>query len=111
MARDSQSEQIFERDLSTLPLVFDFVETYLSTNNIDASEAYAINLAVEELFTNTVKYSSATEPIRVGLSTDGAQVVIVFRDSGGTPFDVTRVADVDIDRPADEVRPGDSAFI
>ena len=107
MTRDNQAEQRFERNLLHLPAVFDFVDTFLNAHRVRGEEAYAITLAVEELFTNTVKYSSsAAEPIHLRLSADGERVVVIFYDSGGTPFDVTRATDVDIDRPTDEVRPG-----
>lgn len=100
-------EREFERDLPTLARVFDFVAAFLAGNRVGEEAAYAVNLAVEELFTNAVKFSSGSrEPIRLGLAAENTRIVVRFCDSGGEPFDITRAEPVELDRPASEIRPG-----
>jgi anti-sigma regulatory factor (Ser/Thr protein kinase) len=107
MPKETLVEKEFERCLATLPAVLDFVGTFLSSRAIGDGEAYAVTLAIEELFTNAVKFSgSSTEPIRLTLTSENNRVLVNFYDSGGEPFDITRAADVDPERPASEVRPG-----
>ena len=50
-------QQEFERNLTSLESVFEFVKEFFSKESVDASHRYAVDLAVEEICTNMVKYS------------------------------------------------------
>ena len=100
-------EKKFERNLPTLERVFDFIAVFLTTHYIDEVAAYAINLAVEELFTNAVKYSTGNdEPIRLVLSAENNKIVVHFYDTGSQPYDITEATQVDLERPTVEIQPG-----
>jgi two-component sensor histidine kinase len=50
-------EREFSKAFSSLDGVFSFLEEFFSSANVDPGSAYAITLAVEEFFTNMVKYN------------------------------------------------------
>jgi phosphoserine phosphatase len=66
-----------------------------------------VDLAVEELFTNMVKYgvgSSAPVRIEIGAIAGGVEVRLI--DDDVEPFDITRTPAVDIDAPIEDREPG-----
>jgi len=74
---------------------------------IDARLLPIVDLAVEELFTNMVKYgagSSAPVRIEIGAIAGGVEVRLI--DDDVEPFDITRAPDVDIDAPIEDREPG-----
>jgi phosphoserine phosphatase len=74
---------------------------------IDSRLLPRVDLAVEELFTNMVKYgpgSGGAVEVRLAAIEGGVEVVLIDRDV--EPFDVTRAPDVDIERPIEQREPG-----
>jgi serine/threonine-protein kinase RsbW len=66
-----------------------------------------LDLIVEELFTNLVKYGgNAREEIRIALDREPGRLVIVLQDFDSERFDLTQTKPVDIDAPLRERRPG-----
>ena len=100
-------EQEFERDLSSLTNVLEFVTLFLSGHRAGSEATYALTLAVEELFTNAVKYvPSSRSPIRIALEAGNGKITVSFRDPSGIPFDVVREMNRSRARSADDIRPG-----
>jgi anti-sigma regulatory factor (Ser/Thr protein kinase) len=65
-----------------------------------------MNLAVEELFTNMVKYGGGEDAVSVALAVRGDDLVIELIHPGAAPFDPTATEPVDPTRPLDERVPG-----
>jgi serine/threonine-protein kinase RsbW len=89
-------ERKFTKAFSSLNEVFSFLEEFFSRANIDAGSAYAISLAVEEFFTNMVKYNPESDrdiTVRAGRDGDAARVALVDEDV--EPYDVSKAGTVD----------------
>jgi anti-sigma regulatory factor (Ser/Thr protein kinase) len=100
-------EKKFRKEMASLDDVFGFLEHYMAAHNIEASTAYSVNLAVEEFFTNMVKYSPENHnDIVISVSMDSHSVTVSLIDSDVEPFDVTKTGDVDTTRPLNERRIG-----
>jgi anti-sigma regulatory factor (Ser/Thr protein kinase) len=97
----------FKKDIGALSVIFDFTSEFVDSNHIDESTEFAMNLAIEELFTNIVKYGSkGDEVISIHLDTRGHELVIKITDFDVEPFDITKVNKVDVTAPLDERRIG-----
>jgi anti-sigma regulatory factor (Ser/Thr protein kinase) len=98
-------ERAFDRDYSALAHVFDFVGGALAGDDAAEAAVFSIKLAVEELFTNMVKYNKGSESqITIRIQRRGGALVVALIDEDVDPFDPdeaeTAVADGAIeDRP------------
>ena len=100
-------EKKFRRDFEALNEVFDFVAEYFELCQIKQSNSFEINLAIEELFTNIVKYQSEGEnDISIELKRENNDFTIIITDFDVNYFDITRSPDVDINRPLEERKDG-----
>ena len=64
------SERRFGRTFGSLESIFGFVAEFLEANGLPASAAFELDLVIEELFTNMVKYHPHGAPeIEIGLDT------------------------------------------
>lgn len=90
----------FKRDISSLNDIFEHVSAFIEKHKIDDATAYTINLAVEEVFTNLVKYDpDAADAIPVDLSLDGKEIRIEFTNHGGHEFNIVEQPPIDINIP------------
>jgi anti-sigma regulatory factor (Ser/Thr protein kinase) len=97
----------FERSFDTLPAIAAFTADAFARMEIDARLLPTVDLAMEELFTNMVKYGiGSTEPVRIELAAIAGGVELRMIDDDVEPFDITRAPDVDIDAPIEEREPG-----
>jgi anti-sigma regulatory factor (Ser/Thr protein kinase) len=97
----------FPRRFDSLDAIVAFTEAFFAAAGIDAGLRPAVDLALEELFTNMVKYgagSAADVAITMTAIPDGVEVTLTDRDA--PPFDVTRAPDVDVTLPIDRRNPG-----
>jgi len=100
-------EQRFPRDIKALDSIFQFVAACLAATGIETDQAFTVDLIIEELFTNLVKYGrGGVQPISIELAQDGGNLVIRITDFDGEPFDLTKVPAVDVTRPLAERSPG-----
>ena len=84
-------ERSFPRDLISLDSIFEMISDFVSANQVGEAAAFAVRLAVEELFVNMVKYNPGkTNAIRIKVSRDGARLSVSITDSGVERFDVTK---------------------
>jgi phosphoserine phosphatase RsbU/P len=109
LRRDSRrcAERAFERSFDSIPALVAFTGDTFARLQIDPRLLPTVDLAVEELFTNMVKYgteSNAAVRISVVAIDGGTEVTLIDHDV--EPFDVTRAPDVDIDAPIGEREPG-----
>jgi serine/threonine-protein kinase RsbW len=101
------SDRHFARSLASLEGIFAFVAEFTAANGLDGSRAFDLELVLEELFTNQLKYNPEGAPeLEVRLERRGASLVAVLRDFDVEPFDVSRAPVVDLGRPLNEREPG-----
>ncbi|UCD95340.1 MAG: ATP-binding protein [Candidatus Zixiibacteriota bacterium] len=90
----------FRKHMVSLADVFDFMKEFMVLNGIDDSSAYAINLAVEEIFTNFVKYGTKSDSeISVDLLKEADKLTVQIVDLDAEEFDVTAFPKADTDLP------------
>ena len=97
----------FKRQLSSLSKIFDFVGEILEYYDVEESIAFAVNLAIEELFTNTVKYNQTSKTdLTVEIEKKGKYLVVNLIDRDCEEFDLRKIEEVDITKKLDERRIG-----
>jgi serine/threonine-protein kinase RsbW len=97
----------FPRRFDALPDIFAFTAEFFGLHAIDRRLLGTVDLALEELFTNMVKYSPETgAAVRIDLAKVEGGVEVMLTDYGVEPFDVTQAPEVDIHAPIDQRRPG-----
>jgi serine/threonine-protein kinase RsbW len=100
-------EQKFRREISSLHQIFDFLHEFLRRNKIAESNAFTIDLVVEELFTNMVKYHpEGADEILIHVEKRDNKLVVDLVDFDCEPFDLTQTEEVNIDIPLDQRRVG-----
>jgi anti-sigma regulatory factor (Ser/Thr protein kinase) len=105
-AAASESRQ-FPRSFAALQDIFAFTAGFVAHHQLDAGILPAVDLTVEELFTNMVKYSPNGAPeVRIDMQAITGGVEVTLTDYDVERFDVTRAPDADIHRPIEERRPG-----
>ena len=71
---------------TSLPRVAAFVERFAETEGFDPMELYRINLALDELFTNTIEHGFAGREseadISIAMRREGDTVVVRYEDNG-----------------------------
>ena len=101
------AQQAFERSFDAIPALVAFTSEAFARLGIDPGLLPTVDLAVEELFTNMVKYAVGSDAgVEVGIAAieGGLEVTLVDRDV--EPFDITRSPAVDIHAPIEERKPG-----
>jgi serine/threonine-protein kinase RsbW len=99
----SPMQRSFKREIRSLNEIFSFLDGLMESHQTDPAPAYVIRFAVEELFTNMVKYNRSGDPeIVLGFETDSRSCVVTLVDCGGEPFDVTQAVDVDTSMPLED---------
>jgi anti-sigma regulatory factor (Ser/Thr protein kinase) len=93
-------EKAFIREMESLDPLFDFVDKFFTDYGISDSIAYKLRLALEEVFTNLVKYdASAASEIPVRLALDRNRVIICVINKQGNRFDFDSAKKVDVSAP------------
>jgi serine/threonine-protein kinase RsbW len=101
------TRRTFAKSFSSLGDVFEFLEESLSGAGLDERAHLVLQLAVEELFTNMVKYNSGSSReigIMVDSTDDRVQVQLI--DPDADPFDPSAVGPVDTSQPIEQRRRG-----
>jgi anti-sigma regulatory factor (Ser/Thr protein kinase) len=99
--------QHFEKDIRALDAVFSFLRKFADEERIDAQVSYVLDLAVEEFFTNIVKYGRGTEnDVQLEAVRSGRTVTVRLEERTPLPFDVTRQTQTQFDVPFAERKPG-----
>ena len=84
----------FARSLDTLPEVMQAISSYCTRSGATGSSAYAISFAVEEIFTNMVKYNpNGPEHIALSMDTKDGRLVVSLEDIQEQEFDPTKAPD------------------
>ena len=102
-----RTDKSFAKSLGSLDGVFDFLQTFIERHAITEKDAFAINLVVEELFTNMVKYSGgADRRIEIRLEKNDRRVNLQLTDFDSEPFDPASASKVDVNAPIEQRQPG-----
>src|SRR5262245_51247471 len=97
-------EQNLANDLESLGIASAALSQLLARHAVSAEASYACTLALEEIFTNIVKYAYADElphAIRFGARCTPRHVILRFSDDG-REFDPLAEPAPDLDRPLEE---------
>ena len=97
----------FARDFDSLTAIYEFAEKILAANEIGEAVRFPVHLAMEELFTNMVKYNPDTKgDIGVDVDVAAGKITVMLSESGVDKFDVTKPVDVDTGASLEERSPG-----
>jgi len=104
---EHRTQGSFPRRIDVLDRVFALIEEFFDGREISPAHLFTIKLAVEELFTNLVKYNKDTDrEIEIELEQGDDRVTISLTDFDVEPFDITNVAAPELDIPLEQKRPG-----
>lgn len=99
----------FGRSIDSIERIFEFTSEFFARRGVDPRLLPTVDLVVEELFTNMVKYATAADPgteVRIDMATVEGGVEVTLTDFGVEPFDVTLAPDADVSLPIGEREPG-----
>jgi phosphoserine phosphatase len=103
----STAHRSFERSFDSIEDIVAFTAATFADQEIDPELLPAIDFAVEELFTNMVKYSTmSSAAVRIDLARIDGGVEVTLTDYDVEPFDVTQAPDADIELPIEQRKPG-----
>ena len=96
----------FGRSLATIERIVEFTSEAYAREGIEPATRPAVDLVLEELFTNVVKYGKARGNVTVDIARlpGGVEVSVVEDDA--EPFDPAGAPAIDIGAPVQERRPG-----
>jgi anti-sigma regulatory factor (Ser/Thr protein kinase) len=97
----------FKREIGSVSDVHGFVRAFFEREGLDRDYLFAVDLAVEEIFTNMVKYGDGGDrEIEVELDMQDEHLTIRLIDHDVSPFDITAADVVDVDLPLKERKIG-----
>jgi anti-sigma regulatory factor (Ser/Thr protein kinase) len=100
-------ERSFPKAIASLDEVFTHLDSFYTAESIDTRTAMSLSLVVEELFTNLVKYNTASRnPIALRLDRNGDQVRMELIDRDVDRFDPSTLPEVKVDAPMADRTPG-----
>ncbi len=103
----SAVERKFRRNLDSLAKVFEFIDQFALHENIDDETKRAFDLAIDELFTNTVKYHpSNPNDVSIELRTESQMMLLTLTDFDVDSFDLTKKPDPNLTGSLNERTPG-----
>lgn len=96
-------EKEFVRNFDSLKKIYKFAEDFFNTNEVAESVRYPVHFALEELFTNMVKYNPGNmNTIVVDLDADTDKVRVTIIDYDVDKFDVSKKREVDTESPIED---------
>jgi sigma-B regulation protein RsbU (phosphoserine phosphatase) len=107
--RDAQAAEhaLIARSFDSLEPLFALTRDFCTRHGVDSAVLPTVDLAVEELFTNMVKYSPGGAAfVRIDLASVPGGLEVTLTDNDVEPFDVTRAPDVDTSLPIEQRNPG-----
>jgi len=103
----TRREKSFPRNIKSLDSVFDFLDECISSHVLSESITFRTKFAVEEVFTNLVKYNAqGPSDITIAFNIDADNLAVQLMDCEAVPFDMTKTEDVNVDLPLAQRKPG-----
>jgi serine/threonine-protein kinase RsbW len=100
-------ERAFPRSFDSIAAIAGFTADVFAARRWDPRLLPVVDLAVEELFTNMVKYSSESRSdVRIALAWVDGAVELTLTDSGVEPYDVSRAPEANVTLPLERREPG-----
>lgn len=100
-------EKKFKRNINSLENIFEFLGEFVARHKLNKSISFAINLAVEELFTNMVKYRVGNpHEILIELKKDTNKVIVALTDYEVEPYDIKQAKAYDPTQPLEDREAG-----
>jgi anti-sigma regulatory factor (Ser/Thr protein kinase) len=100
-------ERSFRRSFDSLEGIFAFSSEFFVAHGVEPGLLPTVDLVLEELFTNMVKYSPGGEAfVRIAMAPAPGGVEVTLTDYDVERFDVTQAPDADINLPIERRRPG-----
>jgi len=97
----------FKRSIHELQAIVAATDLFFAERRIDAALRMPVELSIEELFVNMVKYNRATNrDISLRLDWIGDAVEVSLTDYDVEPYDPRQVPEIDVDAPLAARRPG-----
>lgn len=107
MPRTATTTRAFDKRFGSLAEIFSFLDEALPDTLLDDRGRFVLQLAVEELFTNMVKYNAgASRQVEVRIAVGEDRVRIDLVDPDTDPFDPTQIPQTDTTAPITERRRG-----
>ena len=104
--REAGARREFPRELAAVADLLDWCERFFEAAQIPADHRFGIQLGLEELFTNLVKYGAGSHPIEIELVRRDSLLLASLTDQDVEPFDPTAAPDADTTLPLDARKPG-----
>ena len=101
---DGVLELSLDNDLQEIASVAERIDAFCAAQDVAPQIAYSVNLAIDEILTNTISYGyddDAAHRIALTLRLQGRSLVVVIVDDGKA-FDSSLETDPDIDAPLEE---------
>jgi serine/threonine-protein kinase RsbW len=100
-------EREFARSNDSLTAIYEFAEAILAAGEVSDAARFSVQLAIEELFVNMVKYNPDAEgDIDIEVVVAGGKVTVILTEYGVAEFDVTVPKTVDTSASLAERSPG-----
>lgn len=100
-------EQHFGRKISELESIVAFLTKASLSYGLDSAAQFALHMAVEELYTNMVKYNQeGAEKIAIRVNVQNQALYIDLIDFDSRPFDYKKKTNVDVSVGLNERTPG-----
>jgi anti-sigma regulatory factor (Ser/Thr protein kinase) len=100
-------ERLFKRSYESLQELAEFTSNFFVSDQVDRRLLQPVDFAIEELFTNMVKYGAPSdEAVRVSLEKVPGGVEVTLTDYRVDRFDPTEAPEVDISLPLEQRKPG-----
>jgi serine/threonine-protein kinase RsbW len=97
----------FPRQMASLEAIVVYVREFLAQEGLDADAASDLDLVLEELFTNLVKYGrGARGDVEIALARGADGITAQLTETNAEPFDPTLLPEVDVHRPIADRHPG-----
>ena len=101
------AQRDFRRSFGSLAEIVAFTANFFARHGIAAELLPAVDITLEELFTNMVKYSpSGDAHVRIEMAEIPGGVEVTLTDHDVERFDVTQAPDADIHLPIEDRTPG-----
>ena len=103
----ARAGRTLRRSFDALEDIFAFTSGFFTRERVDPALRPTVDLTLEELFTNMVKYSPGGAPeVRVDIAAIPGGVEVTLTDYDVERFDVTAAPDADVDLPIGQRKPG-----
>lgn len=97
----------FSRSICELERIFSFLKECFNKFDIPEHLQFEFELTIEEIFTNMVRHNlNADSNIEIKIQKKNSEIISQLSDHEKIPFDITKVAELDVEKHIDEKKAG-----